>query len=682
MTQKSFSQMMPDAWPIFFKRRKPHLIQEQTMPFLIRGESVLLSGPTASGKTEAAVAPLFQRHISFNRKQLSVVYVAPTKALVNDLYYRLDSYLSTRLPGAVRRYTGDHHELTDPEKVFLILATPEALDSLQLVRPESLAGVRAVVVDEIHLLHGNARGQQLRHVIKRIEKNSAKPKSPKDVFQKIGMTATLKDMEKVSAIWLGNKTKTFKAGDARKIDISYLPVDVSENSEKPIKAAGVLCDWFEESGTPKALVFGNTRNSTQVLAANLHEKLKDSRWLIHWHTGILTATERERIEDAMKNDRFGICVATSTLEVGIDIGDIDVIVLADPPFSISAFLQRIGRGNRTTDICRVIALYSTGQELALFRALHYCTIRGVLDDVHDYDRAAVRFQQVLSFAWRGISRDKKPLTMKNLAKRTCDGGHSPVVEDMLSTGALENVRGALILSDDLMDQGEKRQIHTTISGAATLNMVDSSTGETLVSASGQGVTEGALFIGGKLKQVVANVDGTVSLESAKGKKLPLSTLPATRGKRGLGRRIVWALGEIAGHDPRSWELDGDRLTTWGGADYNQLLAAILLQAGITGHASGDEYGISGIPNGEEIIPGKVLEWAKPILQSQNLPTKVAAQFCDRSRYFSYLSSEMQGEEAQKSIPVPGFINWLQECVGVTKGDQKIGSENWERNGLA
>lgn len=666
MTKKSFSKMMPDAWPIFFKRRRPNLIQEQAMPLLIRGESVLLSGPTASGKTEAAVAPLFQRHISFNRKQLSVIYTAPTKALVNDLYYRLDSYLSTRLPGTIRRYTGDHHEFTDPENVFLVLATPEALDSLQLVRPESLSGVRAVVVDEIHLLHGNARGQQLRHVIKRIEKNSAKPKHPKDVFQKIGMTATLKDMEKVSATWLGNKAKTFKAGDAREIDISYLPVDVSENSEKPIKAAGVLCDWLEESGTPKALVFGNTRNSTQVLAANLHKKLKDSRWPIHWHTGILTATERERVEDAMRNDRFGICVATSTLEVGIDIGDIDAIVLADPPFSISAFLQRIGRGNRTTNICKVIALYSTEQELSLFQALHHCASTGILDDIHEYDRAAVRFQQILSFAWRGVNRDKKPLTMKNLAERTCDKEHGPVVDNMLSTGALEDVRGALILSDDLMDQGEKRQIHTTISGAATLNMVDSSTGETLVSASGQGITEGALFIGGKLKQVVENVDGSVSLEPIKGKKLPLSTLPATRGKRGLGRRIVWALGEIAGHDPSSWELDGDRLITWGGAENNQLLASILNQSGITDQASGDEYGITGIPEDEEITPAKVLEWTIPIMQSQNLPAKIAAQFCDRSRYFLYLSSEMQEEEAQKSIPFPGFINWLQDCVGVTK----------------
>lgn len=662
MTEKSLRQMMPDAWPIFFSGRKPHPIQTQAMPHLIRGVSTLLSGPTASGKTEAAVAPLFQRHISFKRKDLSILYIAPTKALVNDLYYRLDTYLSARLPGVIRRYTGDHHEFTDPENVFLVLATPEALDSLQLMRPESLASVRAVVVDEIHLLHGNARGQQLRHVLKRVEKNGNKPKNPKDVFQKIGMTATLREMKEVGKLWLGNKAKSFKAGDAREIDIAYLQVHLSESSEKWKKSAQTLADWLETSGTPKALIFGNTRNGTQNFAANLHGILKGSRWPVHWHTGVLTATERERVEYAMKNDRFGLCVATGTLEVGIDIGDIDAIVLIDPPFSVNAFLQRIGRGNRKTGVCRVVALYSNEQELALYKALHHCAVTGALDDIHDYDRAAVRFQQILSFAWRGVSRDKKPLTLKNLAERTCDIEHVSVVEDMLSTGALQNIRGALIPSHDLMDRGEKRQIHTTITGAATLNMVDSATGETLISTSGQGVTEGGLFIGGKLKKVTGNVDGSVSLESTKGKKLPLSTLPATRGKRGLGRRIVWALGEIAGHDPRFWEIAGDRLTTWGGADYNRLLAAILEHAENMNQVQCDEYGINGISEADEITPSKVFEWAEPILESKTLPAKIAAQFCERSRYFSSLSTEMQAEEAQKSIPVAGFMDWLRECA--------------------
>jgi len=660
MVQKPLSKQMPDTWSIFFKKRKPRPLQKQSMPLLIHGESVLLSGPTASGKTEAAITPLLQRHISFKRKQVSVVYIAPTKALVNDIYHRLDSYLCARMPNSIRRYTGDHHDFNDPEGLFLLITTPEALDSLQLTRWESLAGIRAIVVDEIHMLHGNARGQQLRHVISRIEKNAAKPKQPKDIFQKIGMTATIQDMENVSNIWLGENAKIIKAGNPRDIDITYLPVSIPDGSEKSAEAANIIASWLEETGTPKGLIFGNTRNNTQVLAANLYEKLKDSRWPVHWHTGIITASERERVEEAMKNDRFGVCVATATLEVGIDIGDLDIIILADPPYSINAFLQRIGRGNRKTDICKVIALYATEQELMLFHALHHCASKGTLDEIHEYDRAAVRFQQIVSFAWHGANHDR-PLTKKNLPARTCDSGHGPVVEDMLETGSLENIQGALVLSRELTDQGERRQIHTTITGARTFNMVDSSSGETIISASGQGVTQGALFVGGKIKNVTSNVDGTISLESTRGKRLPLSSLPATRGKRGLGRRIIWALAEMAGQDPFSWEYEGSRIITWGGADYNRLLAIILEMEGITSNAKPDEYGISGIPDGAEILPSQILEWANLIQQSENLPTREISHFCDRSRYFSNLSSEMQAEEAFRSVPFDGFFNWLQEC---------------------
>jgi len=652
--------MLPQAWPLFFNKRKQRPIQEQSIPLIVRGESVLLSGPTASGKTEAAVAPLYQRHVSFNRQRASVVYVAPTKALVNDLFHRLETYFCSRSPGFIRRYTGDRHEFSDPEDVFMILATPEALDSLQLVKPESLAGIRAVVVDEIHLLHGNARGQQLRHVISRIEKGADMPKNPKDVFQKIGMTATLQDMEKVGRLWLGETALTVRAGEAREIDITYLQPDNSDNSARQFESATVIADWLRNSGASKILVFGNTRNGTQALAAALHELLEGESWPVHWHTGVLAAGERERIEDAMKNDRYGVCVATSTLEVGIDIGDIEVIVLADPPFSINAFLQRIGRGNRQTDICRVVAVYSTHRELALFNALHHAACNGILDDVHDYDRPSVRFQQILSFAWRGVNRDKTPLTLQNLEARTGVHGHEPVVNDMLKTGTLENCRGALVPSTDLMDQGEKRKIHTTISGSPSMTMIDGVSGETLIATSGQNLTSGALYVGGEMKQVVSHVDGSVSLEKTRSGR-PLSTLPATRGRRGLSRRIIWALAETGGYDPAFWVIEGNRLTTWGGSDYNKLLAIVLERTGQSHNLSPDEYGITGISREVDISPHLVHSWTNDLMYSQDIPVKDAIKFCDKSRFFNYLSSEMQAEEAFRSIPFPGFLSWLREC---------------------
>ena len=137
------ARMMPYAFPIFFSGRQPWPGQAIVMPEVVRGADVLFAAPTASGKTEAAVAPLYQRHISFKRGRLSTVYVAPTKALVNDLHERLICYLGTRQPDAIARYTGDRHELHAAEGVFCLLTTPEALELAAATSPAS-AGRGAV----------------------------------------------------------------------------------------------------------------------------------------------------------------------------------------------------------------------------------------------------------------------------------------------------------------------------------------------------------------------------------------------------------------------------------------------------------------------------------------------------------------------------------------------------------
>ena len=123
-SRSDLAKMMPDAFPAFFTGRQPYPGQAMLMKEVVTGHNVLFAAPTASGKTEAAVAPLYQRHITFRRRNLSTVYVAPTKALVNDLYERLVHYLGTRQPGIVARYTGDRHELRTPSGVFCLLATP------------------------------------------------------------------------------------------------------------------------------------------------------------------------------------------------------------------------------------------------------------------------------------------------------------------------------------------------------------------------------------------------------------------------------------------------------------------------------------------------------------------------------------------------------------------------------
>jgi ATP-dependent Lhr-like helicase len=211
---------MPDAWSLFFQKRGPRPIQQRAMPLILKGEPVLLTAPTASGKTEAVSAPLYQRHISFKRDHLAVLYVAPTKALVNDIYYRLSDYLGAGKEfSGICRYTGDHHDFKEPSGAFALVATPEALDSLQLRHPQKLEFIRAIVIDEVHFLHGKARGEQLRCVINRVRSNARSPANPKDVFQVVAMSATLNDMESVGRLWAGNQVKFVSAEDPREIEM-------------------------------------------------------------------------------------------------------------------------------------------------------------------------------------------------------------------------------------------------------------------------------------------------------------------------------------------------------------------------------------------------------------------------------------------------------------------------------
>jgi ATP-dependent Lhr-like helicase len=660
--KKSLQQMMPDAWRLFFHHRQPRPLQATAIPSLLRGESILLSGPTASGKTEAVVAPLFQRHVSFRRNQLAVVYVAPTKALVNDLFYRLETYLGITTSGTIRRYTGDHHEYGSPEGGFLLLATPEALDSLQLVYPEKLADIRAVIVDEIHLLHGNARGQQLRHVINRIEKSNHRPQHPKDIFQKVGMTATIDDLDEVSALWLGKSAIPIAIREQREIDLSLLDLNLIHKDQKAQKAAEVIHSWLELKKPRKAIVFGNSRNGTQAVAASLFNSLQGTRWPVHWHTGILSKEERERIEEAMKSDQYGICVATSTLEVGIDIGDIDVVILYDPPHSVVSFLQRIGRGNRKTDKCQVAALCCSENEKVLIQALYECARKGVLDDIHEFDRPSVRFQQILSFAWRGVSRDRVPLRLGSLAAATCDDRNEEVMSDMLDTGTLRVIGDALLPSDHFMDLGEKRLIHSVIAGGGKIQVTDGLTGKTLIAVPSGPIGAGMMFVGGTVKQLTANSTGEMILERTGRQSGRLVQLPAMKGRRWLSRKVVWEIAVLSGESPQCWKYSDNQIVTWGG-EYNRFLA-LLIKINVAvphGNIKADEYSINSLYHLPRITPEEVAEWVDAFEESPNISMQEALPFCTKSRFYQYLGRELQRREAIQSIPIRGFRKWLDEC---------------------
>lgn len=655
-----FPKAMPDAWRIFYRQRQPRPIQVAAMPSIIRGKSVLISSPTASGKTEAAFAPLYQRHVTFERQNLSVVYVAPTRALVNDMFERLTMYFGAAAPELVQRYTGDHHQFSSPVGKFVLVSTPEALDSLQLTRPEMLNGVRAVVCDELHFLHGTARGQQLRSVVARLATRAVPPRDPRDVPQTVAMSATVQDVKGVARLWCGSGAEVVSVAGSREIDIRV--VDAPRASRAAILAAELAASQYR-----KILVFANSRNGAHKLAFELRAGLQAARWPVYLHMGILARETREQIETALKREARGVCVATSTLELGIDIGDVDLVVLADPPGSVSSFLQRIGRGNRRSDRCMVWGCAADDFEASLYPALLQCATTGRLDDIHEYWRPSVEFQQILSLAWAGV-RSGKPLTLDNLLERSGSPDASAVAEDMRATGALQLVRGAMVPSTRWMDVCDSRRMHSVILGAPGVPLVDLRSGEIVGEAALGGRRGEMLFAGNRVTTIKVSDDFGVYLDGPRSRQARLATLPGTRGKgRGLSRQVVWALAELNGEDPQRWVVKHGRVVTWGGSVYNRLLGAILGQAG---HPVGqsDAFGMSGAAAGSPTTPAEVLEVVRASLQRKAVPDKTARTFREPSLFLGELSPEMQRLEARNSLPVEGLLAWLEQCcVNPTQG---------------
>ncbi len=350
-------------------------------------------------------------------------------------------------------------------------------------------------------------------------------------------------------------------------------------------------------------------------------------------------------------------MATSTLELGIDIGDVDVIVLVDLPATVSAFLQRIGRGNRRSAVSRVIAFRGSEDEERLFQALLDCGSRGELDDTFEYDRPSVRFQQIASLCWRA-TRQERGLTSSDLAKEAGTTEHEPVVKDMIETGCLADSRGALIPSDRLMDEADAGRIHSVIAGRSTNPVVDSKTGDPAMRDSADASWGDVLFVGGTRRRLIHGADGTSFLGNTVSQSRPLARILAAGPAIPVSRSVVWGLARQLGHDPTIWELMGHELKTWGGAQFNRLIGAYLAQSTPRASFTPSTIGVTGPVSLDDISVEAVRDWASQAEQDNSLPLEIAGRFTNSSRFLNQLSNGLAAEEKRNSVPWSAFQRWL------------------------
>ncbi len=319
---------------------------------LLDGQECLLCAPTAGGKTEAMVAAALEHAAGGAEHGPEVIYVCPTRALVNDVFRRL-SPIAHRMHLKVGRHTADHRPEADRLPDVLI-TTPEGLDSRLCRHPGTLRSVQWLLLDELHLLAGSLRGDQLSTLTYRLR---VLVRAAGGHLSVAGASATLAHPEAVAERYLVDGRVISVSGAPRPLELTARS---SETTEQILEA---LC-----ARPGKTLVFANSRNEVEALAQKLRGRppFGDA---VYAHHGSLLKPERERVEAAFLSRRSAICVATQTLELGIDIGDVDRAALHGPPSDVSSFLQRVGRAGRRAGTAEVLLLASTPAEALRFAFL-------------------------------------------------------------------------------------------------------------------------------------------------------------------------------------------------------------------------------------------------------------------------------------------------------------------------
>ena len=351
-------------------------LQEDAVRPLRDGQDVLLVAPTAGGKTEAALLPLLSRMADESWRGLSLLYVAPLKALLNDLEPRL-SQMGAWLGRRVAVWHGDVADsqkrsvIADPPDI--LLTTPESIEGMLLgSRVEHgwfYADLRAVIVDEVHAFAGADRGWHLIGVLARLTGVAGRP------IQRVGLSATVGNPAAMLD-WLsdgGPGPRSVVAPGSP--GAATPPVEVGIDHVGSIaNAAHVIAALHRGE---KRLVFCESRAQCEELAVGLRA-LEVRTFVSH---SSLSADDRRQTERAFAEASDCVIVATSTLELGIDVGDLDRVVQVDAPTRVASFLQRLGRtGRRPGAVGNALFLATSLDSLWLAAALTLLWRRGFVEE--------------------------------------------------------------------------------------------------------------------------------------------------------------------------------------------------------------------------------------------------------------------------------------------------------------
>ena len=391
----------------------PTAAQAAAWPSIRAGNPTLVAAPTGSGKTLtaflAAIDALVREGVA-NEGRLAdattVLYVSPLKALSNDIHINLEAPLEgiraelekRGLPDVAIRTavrTGDtpqaERSLMRKHPPHILVTTPESLYVLlgSASGRSMLAGVRSVIVDEIHAIAGGKRGSHLSLSLERLESLCQRR------LLRIGLSATQKPIETIAAFLVGSLSSSAPRGEEANASRAVTIIDTGHNRPRdlaievppvPLEAVMSNDSWAlvydrlaQLAQTHRTtLVFVNTRRMAERAARHLSERL--GKETVAAHHGSLSREQRLDAEQRLKRGELSVLVATASLELGIDIGEVDLVCQLGSPRSIAAFLQRAGRSGHSIDGTPKARLFpSTRDDLIECTALLDCVRRGELD---------------------------------------------------------------------------------------------------------------------------------------------------------------------------------------------------------------------------------------------------------------------------------------------------------------
>ena len=334
--------------------------QEEVIPVILRGNHVVVVAPTAGGKTEASALPVLSRMLSEDWRGLSVLYLCPIKALLNNLHIRLSRY-ATLVGRTCSVWHGDisptGRDRIKRDRPDILLTTPESLEVMLVSRkvdPQTLLSqVRVVIIDEMHAFASDDRGWHMLSVLERVSCLAGRE------LQRIGLSATVGNPEQLLQ-WLISGSKNASTV-VRPPEASAKQAAVQLDYVGSIKNAAVIISRLHRG--EKRLVFVDSRTRAEELGAELG-RLEVKTFITH---SSLSKDQRARAERAFAFETDCVIVATSVLELGVDVGDLDRVIQIDTPSTVASFLQRMGRTGRRNEIERNCLFLAT-HDYALLQA--------------------------------------------------------------------------------------------------------------------------------------------------------------------------------------------------------------------------------------------------------------------------------------------------------------------------